>query len=115
MIIKPMKLKAEEKPERKAKMTYKEVIEHHTYDLAEGVTLKVSASVPDDGEEHLPYVDMRIWADNEKYSGPTKKGFSFSEQQLGVIIEMLQEVQKDLKILRQPIEEKPKKTRKATK
>lgn len=100
MIIKPIKLKAEGKATTKTTRVYKEVIEPLTYNLAEGVTLRVTSSVPDDGEAHIPYVDMRIWADNEKYSGPTKKGFSFSEEQLPTIIEMLQDVQKTLKAQR---------------
>jgi len=97
MFIKPLvKLKAEQK-ERATKPVYKDLFNPIPLELNETSELRISGSIQENDPEAVPHIDMRIWVETEKYSGPTKKGFGVTPQQLDTLIDYLVAVQRALK------------------
>lgn len=87
-LAKPMLLKAETKKPVIKKKEYIDLIEPVTLELDETASFVFSASKL--GEDGQPHVDIRTWVDNERYSGPTKKGINFDIAEIDNIMEILQ-------------------------
>ena len=54
--------------------------------------MKCVFSVKRKGEYGLPYFDIRLWANTEKYSGPTKQGLSLPIDKMTEVINKLNDI-----------------------
>lgn len=72
---------------------YKTVAEE-VLELTDTAELRVSVTSKA-GEP--PYIDFRIWVDNENYSGPTKKGFSIPTSDISELKKIITKLEKQVK------------------
>lgn len=75
---------------------YEQLIEERVIEIADGVSLVITASRKD--KDSSPHIDVRTYIANDNYSGPTKKGINFDVEWLPDLIEILDEVNNDLEV-----------------
>lgn len=92
-----LQVSAEEKPvTKKETVEYEDVSEAKELNIADGVKLVFSVSRAKGGNPHL---DIRTYIENEKYSGPTKKGINFDIENLEEFMDILQEINEELETI----------------
>lgn len=74
---------------------YIDLTKEREVEVSDTEIIKIEASAQE-GREEFPFVSMRLWVNTKKYSGPTKKGFTFDPEWLHEMIEKLQAVEDDL-------------------
>lgn len=80
-----------------AKAKYLQKIKPIELEVADNVKLVISASAKDEPDADI-HIDIRTWIEGESYTGPTKRGITFHEEWLLDLIEILDNVAKELKL-----------------
>lgn len=92
--VKPIAKSAEEKPKSTLpKGEYAEEFKPEELQISD--SMKCVFSVIRKGEYGLPYCDIRMWANTEKYKGPTRQGLSFPIIKLAEFINRVNDLYDD--------------------
>jgi hypothetical protein len=79
----------------KQRIKYNQVVEPTELEVSDSAKLVIGAVARSDNPEEV-YVDIRTWIETDSYTGPTKRGISFDAEWLLDLIEMLDDLAKEL-------------------